>query len=173
MAATLLYPPQDYFDYLFLGEDYFTDANILKTKNIREGSRVFFAGMFAHFYGKKRNHPVVRFGNISLLTNEKIEINKSGEPSKLAHFYLVECQSLGGFSGSPVFFEFDRIAKDRIFHTPEIYLGGVMKGHYNDVIETHGIVRELNAALALVTPCYLLKEILYSETAEEERRKTE
>jgi hypothetical protein len=106
------------------------------------------------------------------MTNEKIEINKEGEPKRQAHFYVVECQSLGGFSGSPVFFEFQRITPTQNFITPEIYLGGVMKGHYNDLLEIPNvIVRELNAGLALVTPCYLLKELLYTTKAKEQRRR--
>ncbi len=44
-----------------------------------------------------------------------------------------------------------------------------MKGHYNDIIETqNGIIRELNAGLALVTPCYLLKEILDTDIAKKQ-----
>lgn len=57
----------------------------------------------------------------------------------------------------------------KVFHSPEIYLGCVMKGHYNDIIETpSSIVRELNPGLALVTLCYLLKEPLYSEEAQKD-----
>jgi hypothetical protein len=168
LAATLLHPCEEYFDYLSITEDYFTNDTILVEKNIREGSRVFFAGLFSHFYGKQRNYPIVRFGNISLITNEKLELKNRGLIGS-AHLYLVECQSLGGFSGSPVFFELDRITPAKIFHSPEIYLGGVMKGHYNDVIETpQGIVRELNANLALVTPCYLLYELLHTEIAKQD-----
>ena len=46
-----------------------------------------------------------------------------------------------------------------------------MKGHYNDILEDKiGIYREVNASLALVTPCYLLDEILNSEAAKVERK---
>ena len=71
---------------------------------------------------------------------------------------------MGAFSGSPVFLELDRITKDgRFFSSPEIYLGGLMKGHYNNIVDlAPGISRELNASLALVTPCHLLTEILHS-----------
>lgn len=42
-----------------------------------------------------------------------------------------------------------------------------MKGHFNDVVETFtGIIRELNSGLALVTPCYLLKELLETKEIE-------
>ena len=102
LAATLIYPPQDHFDYLYILEDYFTNSNILVQKNIRERSRAFFAGLLANFYyGNQRNYPVVRFGYISLLTDEKIEVKKNAnaESTIQGNFYLVECQSLGGFSG--------------------------------------------------------------------------
>ena len=173
LAAMLLNPPPDRYDYLYIPEvPYFTDSDILQKKNIREGSDVFFAGLFSKFATKETNYPVVRFGKIALMTNEKIEINKEGEPKRQAHFYVVECQSLGGFSGSPVFFEFQRITPTQNFITPEIYLGGVMKGHYNDLLEIPNvIVRELNAGLALVTPCYLLRELLYTTKAKEQRRR--
>ena len=36
-----------------------------------------------------------------------------------------------------------------------------MKTHYNSVVDiAPGLSRELNAGLALVTPCYLLTELL-------------
>jgi hypothetical protein len=42
---------------------------------------------------------------------------------------------LGGFSGSPVFFERERIMRDPpyFYASPEVYLGGVLKGHFNDL----------------------------------------
>jgi hypothetical protein len=169
LAAIPLYPPQDRYDYLYIPQNYFTDDNILKKKNIREGSNVFFAGLFSELAKNNTNYPVVRFGKIALMTNEKIEINKEGESTRRAHFYVVECQSLGGFSGSPVFFEFQRITPNQTFISPEIYLGGVMKGHYNDVLPVSNGMRKLNAALALVTPCYLLNELLHTKKAKEQR----
>ena len=170
LAATFLRPNPNFFDYRLITQDYFSNSIILKKKNIREGSNVFFPGLFTNFYGELKNFPILRFGRISLLIDERIEIHEKGQPPKLAHLYFVECQSLGGFSGSPVFFERDRITPGGPFSSPEIYLGGVMKGHYNDTLETpRGIVRELNASLALVTPCYQLNELLNSEAAIKDR----
>ena len=169
LAAILQYPDQEIFDYLYIYEDHFADEKVLEEKGIREGSRAFFPGLFSDFDGKYFNEPLLRFGNISLLTKKKTDISKRGEPAKLTHLYLVECQSLGGFSGSPVFFERERILKDKIYQTPQIFLGGIMKGHYRDIMEAHGIVRELNAAMALITPCYLLKELLMTEEAKKQR----
>ena len=36
------------------------------------------------------------------------------------NFYLVGCQSLGGFSGSPIFFEHEIITHERFYVSPEI-----------------------------------------------------
>jgi hypothetical protein len=175
IAATLLYPPQDYFDYLFIPEDYFTNSDILIQKNIHEGSRAFFAGLLANFhYGKQKNYPIVRFGYISLLTDEEIEIKKNviGDLTIQGKYYVVECQSLGGFSGSPVFFERERIAREKVYFSPEIYLGGVMMGHFNDMTSLER-GHELNVGLALVTPCYMLYDLLHTETARKEREALE
>jgi hypothetical protein len=166
VAILIPAPPPDRFDYLFLNDDYFTNTDMLIQKGIREGSRAFFAGLLANFhYGKQRNYPIVRFGYISLLTDEKIEIVGANTHLK---FYLVECQSLGGFSGSPVFFELERITHEKFYASPEIYLGGIMRGHLND-LEGLEKQRELNLNLALVIPCYLLNELLHTENAKQQR----
>ena len=93
----------------------------------------FFCRIIWKFLGNQRNYPVLRFGNISLMTKEKLIIDDN-EPSKLAHVYLIECQSMGGFSGSPVFLEKERITEDKLYFSPEFYLGGIMKGHYRNGI---------------------------------------
>jgi hypothetical protein len=173
LAATILYPPQDHFDYLYILDDYFTDSKILAEKGIKEGSRAFFAGLLANFaYGKQKNYPVIRFGYISLLTDENIELMKTVNSSESYRFYLVECQSLGGFSGSPVFFERERLEPGRYWFTPEIYLGGVMTGHVNDLETLLEKNINLNVGLAVVTPCYLLNELLQMDEAKKNREQT-
>ena len=82
---------------------------------------------------------------------------------------MIECQSIGAFSGSPVFFEVERITQEKLFRTPEIYLGGIIKGHYDNIVESPVGYREFNAGLALVTPCYLLNELLNSKKAKGQR----
>jgi hypothetical protein len=54
--------------------------------------------------GRKRNIPIVRTGNISMIPSEKvpgIQIRR-GE-SVESEVYLIEARSVGGLSGSPVF----------------------------------------------------------------------
>jgi hypothetical protein len=119
LVAYLINPPQDRYDYLHIPQDYFTDTKILQDKNIREGSNAFFAGLFYKFAKNERNHPIIRFGKIALMTDEKIDISEKGEPIKLTHIYVVECQSIGAFSGSPVFFEVWRKSPDQTFVSPQ------------------------------------------------------
>ncbi len=53
----------------------------------------FMTGLFANYYGSENNHPILRFGKVSLITNEKIEFNEYSESPNLAHLYLFEIQS--------------------------------------------------------------------------------
>jgi hypothetical protein len=163
-------PDAQKYDYLFLTDSYLSDKEVIRQKQIREGNHIFYAGLFNPYFGNEVVEPLVRFGRVSSLTNEKIGISKLNESPEFAQLYLFECQSLGGFSGSPVFFEIDRLSiKNQIHYgNPEIYLAGVMKGHYYDFISSpvlelkDNILRELNLGISAVTPCYMLKEILYS-----------
>jgi hypothetical protein len=138
---------------------------------------VFYSALFTNYYGKENNHPILRFGKVSLLTNEKIEINQINEPEKLAQLFLFEIQSYPGNSGAPVFFQIPRITKDKklYFSNPEIHLVGVMKGHYNDIRMRKVVdikdpfLQQLNNGIAMVTPSYFLREIIYSEKVSTER----
>ena len=171
LIAILQYPPPEEYDYLIISENYFTNDKILSEKNIKEGSKVFYPGLFtgiySDFYQEQRNYPILRFGAISFLSTEKISFIER-KVRKSAYLYMIESLSIGGFSGSPVFFETPQINRTKILYAPEIYLGGIIKGHYNDIAETpNGIIRQLNMGLAMVTPCYILKEILDSDKAKQ------
>jgi len=64
------------------------------------GDEVFITGAFWPRLGAKKNIPIVRTGNIAALCEEPIEFFS---PKQAA--YLVETRSLGGISGSPVWFD--------------------------------------------------------------------
>jgi hypothetical protein len=74
-------------------------------------------------------------------------------------------------SGLSVFFERERITRNGLlFHSPEIYLGGVMRGHFKDIQHLE-MGAEQNVGLAFVTPCYQLEELLQSEDAKRDRER--
>lgn len=71
---------------------------------IGPGDDLFYVGRFRDHAGRYENQPSVRFGNISMLPNDREPI----EDDNLRHRrkqigYLVEARSRSGYSGSPVF----------------------------------------------------------------------
>ena len=154
------------YDYLALPSTYLTNKKSFKELNIREGSDVFFTGLFTPFVGSKRIYPIVRFGRVALLTEEKIPWD-----NKMTSLYLMETSSYGGNSGSPVFFYLgaDRGGGGLFVGTPELKLAGIMMGYFGEnspikIIETQKIpVSNRNLGIAAVVPSYLLEEILLGD----------
>lgn len=156
-------------------------VDMLATKDcvkegIVEGTDVFFTGLYTHYYGDNRNNPIVRFGRVSMLPEDRIEwLDNPGKPTELVELYLLETQSYGGNSGSPVFFFLgaDRQAGTLYVGPPVIKLAGVMRGSFGQTLPVQVVqantnvvqvpVYTQNIGIAAVTPAYLLHEILYSE----------
>lgn len=166
IAVIPFLPNDQIFDFLVLPQSFLTSKADFKELKIQEGTEVFFTGLFAPFTGEKRNYPVVRFGKVALVTNEKIPWD--GNKTEL---YLVESASYGGNSGSPVFFYMGADRGDGALHVgaPILKLAGIMKGFFGQntpikMINTNAIpVSVSNIGIAAVTPSYLLQEILYSD----------
>lgn len=168
-------PDHRIFDYLVLPQMLLPNEADFKSLNIQEGSDVFFTGMFVHHLGTKHNIPIVRFGKVALLSEEKI--NWDAEDTDL---YLVEASAYGGNSGSPVFFQ---IGAERagglvvLAGGPVIKLAGVMKGHYNDEVPVKDVSTSTNQAvfpnlgISAVVPSYRLQEILLSKELKQQREK--
>ncbi len=165
-------PDPTVFDYLTLPADMLSNKESFEELNIREGSDIFFTGMFTPFLGDKRIYPIVRFGRVALITEEKIPWDK-----EMTNLYLVESSSFGGNSGSPVFFYLgaDRGGGGLFIGTPELKLAGIMKGYFGEnspikIIETQKIpVSDRNLGIAAVVPSYFLEEILFSEEMKKRR----
>lgn len=172
IAVIPLLPDQQIYDYLFMPNEYLTSKNDYNKLNIREGSDVFFTGMFTPYIGAKKNYPITRFGRVALVTDEKIPWD-----NEMTELYLVESSSYGGNSGSPVFFYLGANRGDGSLYVgnPIIKLAGIMKGYFGEkspisVIETKRVVvSDRNIGIAAVVPSYLLQEILYSKELIEKR----
>lgn len=158
-------PDQKAIDFKVLSVDLVTSQDDFPKLGIAEGSEVFFTGLFTPHTGQKRNYPVVRFGRVALLSDEKVDWN--GVPTDL---YLIESSSYGGNSGSPVFLYLgaDRTPGSLVVGPPELRLAGVMKGAFQDVqpikaLSTSTIPVSLsNLGIAAVVPSYHLRNILFS-----------
>ena len=166
IAVIPLLPDQEKFDFKFLPDEMLTTKADYENLKIGEGSDVFFTGLFTPFTGAEKNYPVVRFGRVALVSDEKIPWD-----GKLMDLYLIEAGSYGGNSGSPVFFYLgsDRNPGSLILGAPILKLAGVMQGTFLDaheikVIETQKVpISTSSMGIAAVVPGFKLQEILFSK----------
>ena len=171
-------PDPSVYDFKMIRTEEISDKQTIDKHEISEGDEVFFAGLFTSHVGQKKNQPIIRFGRVALMSDEKVEWKEKGKPQKLLDLYLLECQSYGGNSGSPVFFQLSPIRKPGQinFGGPMIFLAGVMSGSFLSgselqVTETKQNIFSLqNIGIAAVTPGYKLKELLFSEELVKSRK---
>jgi hypothetical protein len=128
------------------------------------GDEVFIAGLFIERLGESRNIPIVRIGNIASMAGEPI---KTPFADKVV-VHLIECRSIGGLSGSPVFVHLGQIRKmgnKIVFSTGDsgvFYLFGLIHGHWDEwktILKT--ILKEnVNMGIAMVVPMEKILEVL-------------
>jgi hypothetical protein len=137
---------------------------------IGEGSDVFFIGLFTTYYGERKNVPMFRFGRVAMLPADRIPWQDRPEtPPELAELYLLETQTYGGNSGSPVFYMPEIIRRSEAAPTEELI--GIIRGYYGELSPIGFVnsptanvpVYRQNIGIAAVTPAYLLHEILFSD----------
>jgi Trypsin-like peptidase domain len=190
--AVILIPPgvnQLKYDVSVVPQEWITSKEDYKSLNIAEGSEVFFTGLFVSHIGEQRNYPIVRFGRVALVTDEKVNWNGA-----LTDLYLMEVSSHGGNSGSPVFFFLgpNREPGKIIIGGPVIKLAGIMQGYFNELGQIGFMqptrspqaeqqqgqqpksppvpVTILNSGIAAVVPAYKLQEILFGEELIQKRK---
>jgi len=120
-------------DHLAFPADRLFDRSLFEEFEIGIGHDVFVTGLFRHHHGEQKNIPIVRVGTIAALDEEKVQTTVY-----LRDAYLIECRSIGGLSGSPVFLQVEselmlkvRTAQTLPTHPPGTYLLGVMHGHFD------------------------------------------
>ena len=99
LALCPFQPSVDVHDIRIVGLQDFVTEDLVKTHNIGPGDEIFMVGRYTEHAGKKKNLPIVRFGNIAMNPNEPTP-NCLG---KQREHFLLEARSVSGFSGSPVF----------------------------------------------------------------------
>jgi hypothetical protein len=155
------------FDVKLLQDDLLLTRDMLKELEIGEGTDVFFTGLFLPFFGQGRNYPIVRSGKVALLSDEKIPWRTDpAKPVEMRELFLLETQSFGGNSGSPVFVV---AQKTPPLGQKNLRLMGVMMGTFQQgspiaVVENSATaISQQNLGIAAVIPSYLLREILFGE----------
>jgi hypothetical protein len=172
LAVIPAVPSQERYQYRILPVEMIPEQKHLSARGIAEGTEVFFAGLFTPHVGQQQSYPIVRFGHVSLLSDEKISWN-----GKMLELYLVETGTYGGNSGSPVFFYqgADRTPGVLTVGSPKLTLAGVMKGAFEKgspikVVSTGAVPYSLsNLGIAAVIPGFQIREILFGEQLKQRR----
>jgi hypothetical protein len=89
------------FHWWAIGTHQFLTKKIIDLYRLGWGDETFLVGRLITQDGHQKNAPVLRFGNISLIADAEQPIGCDGGRNQEG--FLVECRSLSGFSGSPVF----------------------------------------------------------------------
>ena len=83
----------------------FISRQTIDDYKIGYGDEVFLIGRLISHPGTRKNTPIIRFGNVALMADatEPMEYRNAKRQLVKQEAFLVECRSLSGFSGSPVF----------------------------------------------------------------------
>lgn len=164
-------------------------------RNIELGDEICFAGLFYPHPGQRRNLPIVRVGTVAALRQEPV-MTRDGQEMDV---YLVESQSIGGLSGSPVFIDV-RTAQitrppaegytpraDESSSPERFRLLGLIHGHFgfDDTFDATTDVKSktaekeiaddgrekihINMGIAMVVPTEKILDVLAGYTGEEEK----
>ncbi len=127
------------YSYIPIESDFVTQA-IIDNLKMDTGDDIFVTGLFASHYGEGKNIPIVRTGTIAAMLEEPV-YTRTG----YIDAYLIEGRSIGGLSGSPVFFQPApiRVIDGKIMPTEgrNHYFLGLIHGHF-DVKEIIDIVED-------------------------------
>jgi hypothetical protein len=106
------------FRFAAVETELFLDRESIGIYDIGYGDDVFMVGRLMSHSGREKNTPVLRFGSISLMVdeNEKVRLKDCEQEA-----FLVECRSISGFSGSPVFILSNRGYQKETYFEIEAY----------------------------------------------------
>ncbi len=177
------------FDFTVIPAKTIVTRDMMKEENIGIGDDVFIAGLFVKRFGKERNIPIIRIGNIAAMADEQIPLRYGNKDA-----YLIECRSIGGLSGSPVFIHKPKlrfephesqVGKNEVVGTLAIDTGwfsllGLIHGHWDvdvnfderksDAFMSKTIKGEaVNMGIAIVTPMEKALEILDQPNVKKKR----
>jgi hypothetical protein len=165
------------FQIMVFGRESLATADVIERESIGIGDELMVVGLFTRHYGRTANRPIIRAGIIAAMPDEPIEDVGSGLPFD---GYLAEVRSVGGLSGSPVWFIINpgRVVKGERESRLHFYLLGLIRGHWNkpepwlsDFGETEQ--DSLNTGIAIVTPIQKALDIIDSEDSVKERRRVD
>ncbi len=179
-------PPDNWVPGLIATDTFLDESCEINDWPVYPGDDVVFFGRFVNHEGHQRNKPVARFGNISMMPDMEAPVRVWNQ-DQLA--FLVECRSLGGFSGSPAFVHLSHlrwmggIKKDGLSPSQPRFLG-VDCAHlpfWSAIYERRGDPStripnqwaETNSGIAVIVPAWHLLRLLSEEHLVREREREE
>ncbi len=144
---------------------------MLEANRVGVGDDVFVIGLFSPHTGKRNNIPIARVGNIAALPREKVS-TKIGDIDA----YLIECRSIGGLSGSPVFIHMGGDTRIRgQFSKPlvQYFLLGMMHGHFDISADTQEDIAgsdSVNMGIGIVVPIDHVLNFMEDAFGDEEKQ---
>jgi hypothetical protein len=149
---------QAVLDHLSVPMETMAATRALDDKRIKVGEEICIIGLFTSHFGRERNIPIIRVGNIAMLEGDPINTSYKG----FMDAYLVEARSIGGLSGSPVFVG---IPDRKRMAYRNYYLLGLVHGHFDiqnlnaySVADMSG--SGINAGIGVVIPVRYIVETL-------------
>ena len=164
VAALQASPASDTDHLAFSAEDFATE-DFVKKEGVGLGDEVFLVGLFSEHYGKKRNIPIVRIGNIAAMPEEPVSVPGLGSIDA----YLIEARSIGGLSGSPVFVNLGNVRVHEgelkyLRNGAAFYLLGLMLGHWNRKVpvaaQHEDYIESVNMGIGIVVPARKILEVI-------------
>jgi hypothetical protein len=169
--------PQNIFntmDCALVPEELILTDEKSQKENIGAGDEVFIVGLFSYHSGSRKNLPIIRMGNIAMMSdaNEPVQTSAFGNMEA----YLIEARSFGGMSGSPVF-----VTKEIALGRTQIHLLGLIHGHWDispekimdSASEDAGSKPNVNLGIAIVAPAKKILETIYRAELVEDRAQLE
>lgn len=166
LAVIPLAPDNSKYDYESIPINFlFKTKEEFDSSYVKEGTNVFYSGLFSPYLGYKSNSPIIRFGRIALLPTEDIFWDSSNQKQNL---FLVETTTYGGNSGSPLF-SYDSpltINGGLNVRSSNIKLAGIIKGYAGEktpveyVPSSMNLMYTSNIGITATIPSYLLYQTL-------------
>jgi hypothetical protein len=152
-----------------IGTERILSSHDVQVFNFGPGSDLVTIGLFSNREGEARNIPVIRTGIVSAMPGEPIG-DSTGNGPYVA--YLAEILSIGGLSGSPVFYH---PTSGTAFPTVSFYLVGLIRSHWDELPPDAppDLPRRewMNRGIAAITPATRILEMLEMPAMREERRR--
>ncbi|MGO9571777.1 MAG: hypothetical protein ACLP5H_29985 [Desulfomonilaceae bacterium] len=171
------------WDHMMYPTSSFATDTIIDQKGIGLGEDIFIAGLFHLHSGKSKNTPIIRYGNIAAMPEERINTKWT---RKGVEGFLIDTRSIHGLSGAPVFVHLGPInyidGKARLEHNRYgwFYLLGLIHGHFDFKVPRiaekgrHEVCNKVpNEGIAIVVPAAKILEVINQPKLKEKRDRLE